>query len=178
MRIAPTALDGLFTVETEPQGDERGFFHRLFDAESFSVAGIDFLPRQSGISRNLRRGTLRGLHYQKAPAEQAKLVRCLSGAIFDVAVDIRRKSSTRGRWFGLELTADNNRALFIPAGFAHGFITLTDSTDVLYELGAGERRELSAGLRWNDPALAIRWPFDPAVINQRDAEWPDFGSEV
>lgn len=178
MQIVPTPLAGLFTVETEPQGDERGFFHRLFDAESFAAAGINFQSRQSGISRNLRRGTLRGLHYQKAPAEQAKLVRCLSGAIFDVAVDIRHGSATRGQWFGLELTADNNRALFIPAGFAHGFITLADSTDVLYELGAGEQRELSAGLRWNDPALAIRWPFEPAVINQRDAGWPDFGSEV
>ncbi|WP_300302116.1 dTDP-4-dehydrorhamnose 3,5-epimerase [Ferrovibrio sp.] len=177
MQIAPTPLAGLFTVETEPQGDERGFFHRLFDADSFADAGIDFLPRQSGISRNLRRGTLRGLHYQKAPAEQAKLVRCLAGAIFDVAVDIRSGSATHGQWYGLELTPENSRALFIPGGFAHGFITLVDDTDVLYELGAGERRELSAGLRWNDPAFSIRWPLEPAVINRRDAEWPDFRSE-
>lgn len=174
MRIVPTPLAGLCTVETQPQADERGHFHRLFDADSFAAAGIDFLPRQSGISRNLRRGTLRGLHYQKPPSEQAKLVRCIAGAVFDVAVDIRPGSAGFRQWFGIELSAGNGRALFVPAGFAHGFITLADDTDVLYELGAGEDRAAAAGLRWNDPAFAIDWPLSPVVINQRDAAWPDF----
>lgn len=174
MQIGTTRFDGLFTVDTAPSRDERGYFHRLFDAEAFSAAGISFTPRQSGISHNLKRGTLRGLHYQKAPASQPKLVRCIRGAVFDVVVDIRAGSATRGQWLGLELSADNHRGLFIPDGFAHGFIALTDDTDLLYDLGAGERADCAAGLRWNDPAFGIDWPSRPAVINDRDANWPDY----
>jgi len=174
MQIAPTGFDGLFTVETAPSRDERGYFHRLYDAELFTAASIDFTPRQSGISNNLKRGTLRGLHYQKAPVRQAKLVRCIAGAIFDVVVDVRAGSATAGKWFGIELTADNHRALFVPDGFAHGFITLTDSTDILYELSDGEKPGCAAGLRWDDPDIGIDWPFAPAVINLRDTAWPDW----
>lgn len=174
MQIVATGFDELFTVETAPNRDERGYFHRLYDAEAFLAAGIAFTPRQSGISHNLKRGTLRGLHYQKQPASQAKLVRCLSGAIFDVVVDIRRDSATLGKWFGLELSVQNNRALFIPDGFAHGFLTLADNTDVLYELSNGERADCAEGLRWNDSAFGIDWPFAPVVINARDSAWPDY----
>lgn len=177
MQIAATGFAGLFTIETAPQRDERGYFHRLYDAEAFAAAGIAFTPRQSGISHNLKRGTLRGLHYQKPPASQAKLVRCLRGAVFDVAVDIRPASPTRGKWFAIELTAENGLALFIPDGFAHGFLSLADETDVLYELGAGERADCAGGLRWDDPALGIAWPFKPGVINARDAGWPDYRPE-
>lgn len=174
MQIAATGFDGLFTIDTAPSRDERGYFHRLHDAEAFAAAGIDFVPRQSGLSHNLKRGTLRGLHFQKAPVRQAKLVRCLRGAIFDVVVDIRPASATRGRWFSVEMSADNHRALFVPDGFAHGFLTLTDEADVLYELSEGEQPGCAGGLRWNDPALAIAWPFTPIVINPRDAAWPDY----
>lgn len=178
MQIGATRFAGLFTVDTVPSRDDRGYFHRLFDAEAFQSAGIIFFPRQSGISHNLKRGTLRGLHFQKAPASQPKLVRCVRGAVFDVVVDVRAGSSTRGQWFGLELSAENNRGLFIPDGFAHGFISLTDDADVLYELGAGERADCAAGLRWNDPALGIDWPLSPLVINSRDANWPDYAAEA
>ncbi|MEK9971103.1 MAG: dTDP-4-dehydrorhamnose 3,5-epimerase family protein [Ferrovibrio sp.] len=178
MHIAATGIDGLFTVENAPACDERGYFHRLHDSALFAAAGIDFVPRQGGLSHNLKRGTLRGLHFQKAPVRQAKLVRCLRGAIFDVAVDMRPGSATRGRWFSIELTADNNRALFIPDGFAHGFLTLADDVDVLYELSEGEQPGCAGGLRWNDPALGIAWPFAPLVINDRDAGWPDFKEAV
>ncbi|WP_341910071.1 dTDP-4-dehydrorhamnose 3,5-epimerase family protein [Ferrovibrio terrae] len=174
MQIAATGFDGLFTVETAPSRDERGYFHRLYDVDAFAAAGILFTPRQSGISHNAKRGTLRGLHFQAAPASQAKLVRCLSGSIFDVVVDIRAGSATRGKWFGLELTAETPRALFVPDGFAHGFITLSDDADVLYELSDGERPGCAAGLRWNDPAIGIDWPFAPLVINPRDDGWPDW----
>lgn len=176
MQIVATAFEGVFTVETAPSRDERGYFHRLHDSEIFKVSGIDFLPHQGGLSHNLKRGTLRGLHFQRAPVRQAKLVRCLRGAIFDVVVDIRPGSATRGRWFSVELSADNNRALFVPDGFAHGFLTLTDDADVLYELSEGEQPGCAGGLRWNDPALGISWPFAPAVINPRDAAWPDYTS--
>lgn len=174
MRIAATGFDGLFTILTDRSLDERGYFHRLYDADAFTAAGIDFIPRQSGISHNLRRGTLRGMHYQKPPVQQAKLVRCLSGAIFDVAIDLRPGSTSHARWFGLELTADNNLALFVPPGFAHGFITLTDNADVFYELSAGEHSECSAGVRWDDTIFGIQWPQAPVVINDRDAGWPDY----
>lgn len=174
MQIAATGFDGLFMVETAPSRDERGYFHRLYDADTFAAAGISFIPRQSGVSHNAKQGTLRGLHYQAAPASQAKLVRCLRGAIFDVVVDIRAGSATQGKWFGLELTEDMPRALFVPDGFAHGFITLTDDADVLYELSAGETPGCAAGLRWNDPVIGIDWPVAPRVINPRDAGWPDY----
>lgn len=178
MQIAATGFEGLFTVETAPSRDARGSFHRLHDSEIFKAAGIDFVLRQGGLSHNAKRGTLRGLHFQTAPVRQAKLVRCLRGAIFDVVVDLRQDSATRGRWFSVELSDDNHRALFVPDGFAHGFLTLTDAADVLYELSEGEQPGCAGGLRWNDPALGIRWPFAPVVINDRDAAWPDYQGAV
>ncbi|MCW0234905.1 MAG: dTDP-4-dehydrorhamnose 3,5-epimerase family protein [Ferrovibrio sp.] len=174
MQISSTGLEGLFTIGTTPSQDERGYYHRLYDAATFAAAGIDFVPRQGGISHNARRGTLRGMHYQKAPVKQAKLVRCLTGTIFDVAIDLRPESTTYTRWFGIELTAENNMALFIPSGFAHGFITQADNTDVLYELGAAEQSDCAAGVRWNDPAFGVAWPLAPIVVNIRDAGWPDY----
>ncbi len=174
MQIAATGIAGVVTVETAPSRDARGYFHRLHDTELFKAAGIDFAPRQGGLSHNAKRGTLRGLHFQTAPVRQAKLVRCLRGAIFDVVVDIRPGSATRGRWVSAELSADNYRALFVPDGFAHGFLTLTDEADVLYELSEGEQPGCAGGLRWNDPTLGIAWPFAPLVINERDAAWPAY----
>ena len=174
MKLRETTIPGLLLVESAPQHDARGYFHCLFDAEAFATAGIPFIARQSGLSHNTRAGTLRGLHYQAAPAAQAKLVRCLSGRLFDVAVDLRPGSPTFCRWFGVELSPAANRALFVPAGLAHGFLTLEASTDVLYELDPGEEASYAEGVRWNDPRFAITWPAPPAVINERDATYPDF----
>lgn len=174
MRVVPTEFDGLFVVESAPHRDERGYFHRIFDSEAFAVAGVDFILRQSGISHNARRGTLRGMHYQKAPAAQAKLVRCLTGALYDVVVDLRPESTHHMRWFNIELTAENCLGLYVPPGFAHGFISLVDNTAMLYELSAGERADCVRGLRWDDPICGIRWPITPTVINARDAAWPDY----
>lgn len=174
MRIAATTFEGVFTIETKVHQDERGYFHRLYDSETFAAAGIDFVTHQSGVSHNLKRGTLRGMHYQKAPASQAKLVRCLTGSVYDVVIDLRPGSATYMRWLGFELSAENCLALFIPSGLAHGFISLSDRTDMLYELSAGERADCVGGVRWNDAAFGIAWPIAPIIMNQRDANWPDF----
>ncbi|EKS36396.1 dTDP-4-dehydrorhamnose 3,5-epimerase [Afipia broomeae] len=174
MRLVPTDIRDLIVVESDPHRDERGYFHRLFDVETFEAAGIPFIARQSGISHNAHTGTLRGLHYQKHPSAQAKLVRCLNGRLFDVAIDLRPQSPTYCRWFGLELSANSHRALFVPAGFAHGFLTLEDNTNILYEISHIEIPADAAGVRWNDPIFKIVWPREPAIINSRDAGYPDF----
>lgn len=174
MRLVPTEIKDLIVVESDPQRDERGYFHRVFDAETFEAAGIAFVARQSGISHNAHAGTLRGLHYQKHPSAQAKLVRCLNGSLFDVAVDLRPQSPTYCQWFGLELSANNHRALFVPAGFAHGFLTLEDNTDILYEISHPEIATDAAGVRWNDPNFKIEWPGEPKIINNRDAGYPNY----
>jgi dTDP-4-dehydrorhamnose 3,5-epimerase len=174
MRFLPTGVDGVRLVEPEPQSDERGFFARLYCPQEFAAAGIAFSPQQTSLSHNRRRLTLRGLHYTTEP--EAKLVRCTRGRVFDVAVDIRNDSPTFRRWCGFELDATGARALFIPAGVAHGFLSLEDDCDVLYQIDRIYRPGFDAGLRWDDPAFAIAWPARPEVISPRDAAYPDFGS--
>ena len=169
-----TEIPGVIIVDLERIGDDRGFFARSFCAGEFADRGLctDFV--QTNISFNRQRGTLRGMHYQNEPKPEPKLVRCTRGTIFDVAVDLRTESSTFRRWVGKELSADNHRALFLPAGCAHGFVTLTDDTEVSYLMGAAYDPALARGVRWNDPAFAIDWPLQPAVISDRDANFPDF----
>ena len=174
MKLVPTTLAGVVVVEAEPARDERGYFARTYDDAVFERHGVPLTTRQCSISFNAQRGTLRGLHYQADPAPETKLVRCTRGAIFDVAVDLRPDSPTFRQWFGLELTADNARALLIPPRCAHGFLTLADASEVLYQIDTPYAPELSRGLRWNDPAFAIAWPFAPLVIATRDASYPDF----
>ena len=174
MHVEPTNLRGVNIVRSEAVSDERGSFCSLYDSEILARAGIVFAPLQGGLSVNLKVGTLRGLHYQKPPAVQAKLVRCLRGRLFDVVLDIRACSPTFGQWYGRELAEDDGCAIFIPAGLAHGFLTLRDDTEVLYELGANEKSGLAAGIRWNDPRFKIAWPAEPMVLNARDATWPDY----
>jgi dTDP-4-dehydrorhamnose 3,5-epimerase len=174
MKLTVQDLPGLMLVEVEAQRDGRGLFARTFDAEVFAAAGLPTRWPQCNISWNAERGTLRGLHFQREPRGEPKLVRCTRGRIFDVAVDIRAGSATRGRWAGVELSQEAHNALFIPKGFAHGFLTLDDDCEVFYMMGEVFVRELAAGWRWNDPAFAIEWPFAPAVISARDANWPDF----
>lgn len=176
MRFTATGIDGVAAVDIEPVADERGAFARLHCPEEFAAAGHPFAPLQTSLSRNARAGTLRGLHYEAAPHEEAKLVRVTRGAIFDVAVDLRPASPTYRRWTGTELTAENGRALLIGKGIAHGFITLADDTDVLYQIDAIFTPGHGRGARWDDPAFGIEWPRAPVVISQRDATYPDHGS--
>jgi dTDP-4-dehydrorhamnose 3,5-epimerase len=164
-------LAGAYLVELEPLADERGFFDRSYCAEEFAAHGLPEL-RQCSVSYNRRAGTLRGMHYQAAPREEHKLVRCTAGAIFDVIVDVRPASPTYRRWFAAELTAANRRSLFIPPGFAHGFMSLSEDTEVYYMISVAHSPELSRGYRWNDPAFAIEWPMPPVVISPRDASYP------
>lgn len=174
MRFAETAIAGVLVVEAEPHADARGAFARLHCPDEFAAAGHPFTPAQTSLSRNPRRGTLRGLHYQPAPHAEVKLVRCVRGAVFDVAVDLRPESPTHRRWVAAELTADNLRALLAPQGVAHGFLTLTDDTDLLYQIAPKFQPGHEAGVRWNDPAFGIDWPFAPTVISERDAGYPDY----
>jgi dTDP-4-dehydrorhamnose 3,5-epimerase len=165
-------LPGAFAVDLQELQDERGFFARSYCAAEFAAKGLGPELRQCSVSFNARRGTLRGLHYQDAPHEEHKLVRCTAGAIFDVIVDIRQSSPTYRRWYGEELTMANRRSLFIPPGFAHGFVSLTDGAEVYYMISAAHAPEFSRGLRWNDPAFGIEWPLAPTVISARDAAYP------
>jgi dTDP-4-dehydrorhamnose 3,5-epimerase len=175
MKLEQTPLPGAYVVELELLTDERGWFARTFDAEPLAAAGIEPTNVQSSVSFNARAGTLRGMHYQEAPHAEDKLVRCTRGAIYDVIVDLRPESETYCRWFGLELTPDDGRELLVPKGFAHGFQTLADSSEVHYQMSHPFVPGAGRGVRWDDPAFGIEWP--PAarrVISERDATYPDF----
>jgi len=174
MRFAETALAGVVLVDLEPHEDERGAFARLHCPEAFAAAGHPFAPVQTSLSRNPRAATLRGLHYQPAPHAEAKLVRAVRGRIFDVALDLRPDSPTYRQWASAELSADNARALLIPEGVAHGFLTLEPATDVLYQISPAFQPGHEAGVRWDDPAFAIAWPAKPALISARDSSYPDY----
>jgi dTDP-4-dehydrorhamnose 3,5-epimerase len=175
VRFTATALAGAVLVDIEPHSDERGFFARTFCAREFAAAGLPAQFVQMSVSHNTRRGTLRGLHLQQPPSQEGKLVSCRSGAILDVVVDLRPGSPTFLGHFAVELTAASQRALYIPPLLAHGFQTLADDTEVLYLMSDFFDPGLACGLRWNDPALAIRWPIaPPTVIVARDAAYPDF----
>jgi len=171
MRFIETELAGAFVVEAERLEDERGFFARTWCAREFESHGLDPRLAQCSISFNRAKGTLRGLHFQKGRPE-AKLVRCTRGAAFDVIVDLRRDAPTFGRWFAAELSSDNRRAVYVPAGFAHGFQTLADDCELLYQISEFFEPSLAGGLRWDDPQLAIAWPLPVSVISQRDRELP------
>lgn len=174
MIFSATALPGVQIIDPEILRDERGHFARTYCTEEFARAGIAFSTIQCNISFNAKRGTLRGMHYQAAPSGEPKLVRCTRGAVFDVAVDLRPDSPSYCRWVGAELSAENGRALFIPEGCAHGFVTLADASEVFYQMGAAYAPALARGVRWNDPAFAIGWPITPTIIAARDAAYADF----
>ena len=173
MRFSDTEIAGLVVVDIEPHVDARGAFARLHCPDEFAAAGHPFIPAQTSLSRNPHAGTLRGLHYQPAPYAEIKLVRCVRGRIFDVAVDLRPDSPTHCRWTASELSADNGRALLIPQGVAHGFLTLEPDSDVLYQIAPAYTPGHEAGVRWDDPAFGIRWPAKPQLISDRDASYPD-----
>lgn len=174
MRFTETRVPGVVVVDIEPHADERGAFARLQCPEEFAAAGHAFQPAQTSLSRNPEAATLRGLHYHPAPFAETKLVRAVRGRIFDVAVDLRPESPTFRGWVAEELSAENARALLVPEGVAHGFLTLEPDTDVLYQISPAFRPGHEAGVRWDDPAFAIDWPAAPRLISTRDATYPDF----
>jgi dTDP-4-dehydrorhamnose 3,5-epimerase len=169
-----TDIPGVFVVVAEPSRDHRGFFARLYCPDEFAAAGIEFTPVEVNLSRNMRRHTLRGMHYQDHPHAEAKLVHVTRGSVYDVVVDLRRNGPSFGRWAGFELDAEAARALFVPEGCAHGFLTLTSDADVLYHMGRRHIPGLTRGYRWNDPVLDIHWPAEPELVSQADMAWPDF----
>lgn len=175
MRFTATQIEGVVIVDLDVAADERGSFSRLHCPQEFAAAGHPFTPLQTSLSRNAKARTLRGMHYEAEPHAEAKLVRATRGAIFDVAVDLRTDSPTYLRWTGTELSAANGRALLIGKGMAHGFITLEDDTDVLYQIDRMFEPGHGRGVRWNDPAFTIEWPATPLVISERDASYPDYG---
>jgi len=174
MLFHETALAGTFVIEPECHRDDRGFFARIASVEDFETRGLVGRFNECSVSFNHRRGTLRGMHYQAAPFEETKLVRCTRGAIYDVAVDLRPGSPTFRRWIAEELSEENRRTLYIPAGCAHGFQTLTDNAEVLYIIDAPYRPAHGRGVRWNDPAFGIAWPDAERIMNDRDRNYPDF----
>jgi dTDP-4-dehydrorhamnose 3,5-epimerase len=174
MEFTETELKGAWIIDIARFDDERGFFARTWAPEEFVSHGLDPALAQCNIAWNRTRGTIRGMHFQKPPSDEIKIVRCTRGAILDVIIDLRRDSSTYCRWTSVELNEDNRRMLYIPRGFAHGYQTLTDSTETYYHVSTPYAPDHATGVRWNDPAFAINWPLPPTTMSRRDAEWPDF----
>ena len=173
-----TPLAGAFVLELEQRGDDRGFFARTFCQEEFEAHGLKPTVAQANLSYNYKKGTLRGMHFQRPPAAETKLVRCTGGAIYDVIVDMREGSPTHMQHFGVELTAENRKALFVPERFAHGYLTLTDGAEVAYQVGEFYTPGAEGGLRWNDPVLGIQWPGEVDVISPKDAAWDLIGEKA
>ena len=171
MIFEPAPLQGAFVLRLERREDERGFFARSFCESDFRAHGLNPAVAQCNVSWNRRKGTLRGLHYQAKPHEEAKLVRCTRGAVWDVIVDLREGSPTRLRWHALELSADNRLALYVPEGFAHGFQTLQDDCEVLYQMAESYHADLARGVAWNDPRLGIAWPIAEPILSERDRSY-------
>ena len=173
MKFLPTSLAGAWIVDLEPRGDERGFFARTWCEREAATVGLHPRWVQANTSFSRDAGTLRGMHYQQAPWQEAKLVRCTRGTIFDAIVYLRTVSPTYLRWFGVELSAENHRALYVPEDFAHGFLTLTGDVEIQYLVSQFYMPQAERGLRWNDPAVGIRWPREVTVISDKDARWPE-----
>lgn len=174
MIFTETKLKGAFIVDVEPREDERGFFARSWCEDKFGEHGLNPRIVQCNISFNKKRGTLRGMHYQAAPYAEAKLVRCTMGAIYDVIIDLRDDSPTFKQWVSVELTSENRRALYIPENFAHGFQTLSDNSEVFYQMSEFYHPELAYGVRWDDLAFGIEWPQGPRIISYQDSHYVNF----
>lgn len=174
MKFHATPLADAYLIDLERRGDERGFFARFFCEREFGAAGLATRFVQINNSLSVKKGTLRGLHYQLAPAAEVKVVRCLRGTLFDAILDIRPNSPTFGQWYGAELNDENRRMMYVPRGFAHAILTLVDNTEALYLVSDFYSPENERGIRWNDPRFAIDWPIEPTEISPKDAAWPDF----
>lgn len=177
MIFRETRLKGVFEIDLAPQQDERGFFARSYCRREFEAHGLNPQVAQCNVSYNRQRGTLRGMHYQLAPDAEAKLIRCVRGALYDVVIDVRGDSPTFRQWTAVELRAGNgtpSRMLYVPEGFAHGFLTLEDHTEVFYQMSSFYAPEAARGFRWNDPGFSVDWPEPVRVISERDRSYPDF----
>ena len=174
MKFTETKLKGAFIVEIEKLTDDRGFFARAWCRKEFEAHGLTSAVVQANVSFNRKRGTLRGMHYQIAPFQESKLIRCTRGAIYDVIIDLRPESPTYKEWIGVELTADNYTLFFVPEDFAHGFITLMDDTEITYQVSQFYTPGSEKGIRFNDPTFNIQWPLEVSVISDKDSNWPDF----
>ena len=175
MKFTPTKISGVYVVDLEKREDERGFFARAFCVNEFADQDMVTEYKQCNISSNYKRGTIRGLHYQIAPHAETKLIRCLSGRIFDVCVDLRPASTTYKQWFGIELSAENYRMLYVPTGFANGYQTLADNSTAYYSSSTVYAPEFERGIRWNDPAFGITWPItDIVILSEKDKILPDY----
>jgi dTDP-4-dehydrorhamnose 3,5-epimerase len=178
MLFTELSLAGAYIIDLEKREDSRGFFGRTYCRREFEEHGLAAQMPQSNVSFSTKRGTLRGMHYQEAPYEEAKLVRCTRGAIYDVIIDVRPSASTFGEWTGVELTGENHRMLYVPEGFAHGFITLVDDTEVTYQVSQFYAPGHERGLCYNDPSIGIEWPLDVSVISDKDERWPAFNPSI
>jgi dTDP-4-dehydrorhamnose 3,5-epimerase len=177
MKFIKTPLEGSYLIELEKKGDERGFFARFFCEKEFNAAGLESKFVQINNSLSAKKGTLRGLHYQLPPASEVKLVRAIKGSLYDVIVDLRAKSPTFGKWFGAELSEENRLMMYVPRGFAHAFITLTDNVEALYLVSSFYSPENERGIKYDDPAINIQWPIKPIEISEKDKTWPKFSEE-
>ncbi len=176
MTFTETPLKGAWIIDIARIEDERGFFARTWAPEELTAHGLDPTLAQCNVAWNHRRGTIRGMHFQRAPMQEVKIVRCTRGAILDVIIDLRPESPTFCRWTSVELTDDNRRMLYIPFGFAHGYQTLVDGVETYYHVSAAYSPAHSSGVRWNDPRFGVSWPLEPTLISPRDTDWPDFGA--
>lgn len=174
MEFRTTTIPGLYVVDLNKLEDERGFFARAFCRSELDEVDLNSKVAQANISFNKLAGTLRGMHYQKSPYQESKFVRCIRGTIYDVAIDLRPHSVTKGQSFGIKLTSENRRALFVPEDFAHGFITLEDNTEVLYMASQDYVPGAELGIRWDDPKFSINWPINPVIISNKDANWESY----
>ena len=175
MRFSETPLSGAYLIEPEPLGDDRGFFARMWCRQEFVEHGLDATLAQCNLSFNERAGTLRGMHFQHQPHPEVKLVRCTQGAVWDAIVDLRPDSPTYCRWHAEVLTDQNRAMLYVPAGFAHGYLTLTDSAEVFYQVTEYYYQNLEGGVRWDDPTFGIEWPENgPFILSPKDRAWPDY----
>lgn len=178
MIFTETKLKGAFILELKKIEDERGFFARSWCQKEMEEHGLTAQVVQTNVSFNPKKGTLRGMHYQVAPHEESKLVRCTRGSIFDVIIDLRPGSETYKQWQGVKLTSDNYRMLFVPEGFAHGYMTLEDNTEVTYQVSQFYTPGAEQGIRWNDPAFNVDWPLTPSILSEKDKAHPDFKDEM
>ncbi|MEL7129807.1 MAG: dTDP-4-dehydrorhamnose 3,5-epimerase [Pseudomonadota bacterium] len=177
MKFTETPLAGAFIVDQEPRSDDRGYFARAYCRDEFLAVGADYTFVQANMSGNVNAGTLRGLHYQDETAPEAKLFRCIRGAVFDVIVDMRKGSPTYLNWFGIKLTADNKKAMLVPPLCAHAYLSLTDDTEVFYQASHIYVPGTERGVRWDDPAIGIDWPAPVTDVSQKDRDWPDLADQ-
>jgi dTDP-4-dehydrorhamnose 3,5-epimerase len=174
MRFEETSVAGVFLITPDRFDDERGFFARTWGVDEFEARGLETRVVSRNLSYNRERGTLRGMHFQHAPYREVKIVSCLAGTVFDVAVDMRPESATFGRWFGAELSHANGTLLYVPEGCAHGYLSLVPDSTVEYLISEFYHPEAAGGMRWNDPFCKVQWPIEPQQMNERDRTWPDF----